>query len=643
MSERLEAGTLVDGRYQVESRLGSGGMADVFLATDTQLGRRVALKLLYRRFAQDPEFVERFRREASAAAGLQHQNVVSVYDRGEWDDTYYIAMEYLEGRSLKALIHDEAPLEPARAIDLATQILRAARFAHRRGVIHRDLKPHNVIVDDEGRATVTDFGIARAGASDMTQTGSIMGTAQYLSPEQAQGHAVSAQSDLYSIGIILYEMLTGRVPFEGDSAVAIALKQVGEAPVPPSVYNAAVSPALEAAVLRALEKDPAARYPDADAFITALEAAAAGAGPPTQATMVGAVAAVGAIPTGPSVYPQETIPPSYGHPPPAHDGGAPPEDEGPSRRWWLFAIGAVVVVGAVIAALLLLRTPQVVVPNVVGTDQATAEAVLARAGFSVDTVVKTSTLPVHQVLGQDPPPGQKADKGSLVTLTVSDGPGTAVVPPVNGMSASQAKRLLESKGFKVSVRDVSSDTVPAGDAVDTQPPEGTTLERGQTVTLHVSSGKAQVVVPDVVGQALEDARAALTNAGFTVTVTSKEDTATPGTVLSQSPAAQSKADQGSAVALVVAKKPSQVAVPNTVGDDEATAIQTLSGAGFKVTTKPVTVTNEQQDGTVIKQSPSGGKAKPGSTVTIGVGNFTPPTQSTPTTTTEQTTTTQAAP
>ena len=223
MTERLEAGTIVDRRYQIESRLGSGGMADVYLATDTQLGRRVALKLLYRRFAQDPEFVERFRREASAAAGLQHQHVVSVYDRGEWDGTYYIAMEYLEGRSLKAVIHQEAPLEPGRAIELAVQILRAARFAHRRGVIHRDLKPHNVIVDDEGRATVTDFGIARAGASDMTQTGSIMGTAQYLSPEQAQGHAVSAQSDLYSIGIILYEMLTGRVPFEGDSAVAIAV------------------------------------------------------------------------------------------------------------------------------------------------------------------------------------------------------------------------------------------------------------------------------------------------------------------------------------------------------------------------------------------------------------------------------------
>jgi len=194
----LAPDTIVDGRYKVLTRLGSGGMADVFCAEDQQLGRKVALKLLHRRFAEDAEFVERFRREASAAAGLQHPNVVGVYDRGEWDGTYYIAMEYLPGRSLKDVIRQEAPLDPVRAIDIVEQILKAARFAHRRGIVHRDLKPHNVIVDDEDRVKVTDFGIARAGASDMTETGSIMGTAQYLSPEQAQGHAVSAPSDLYA-------------------------------------------------------------------------------------------------------------------------------------------------------------------------------------------------------------------------------------------------------------------------------------------------------------------------------------------------------------------------------------------------------------------------------------------------------------
>src|SRR5246500_4948884 len=269
----LDLGAIVDGRYKVISRLGAGGMADVFLAEDEQLGRKVALKLLHRRFARDPGFVERFRREAQAAAGLQHPNIVSVYDRGSFDDTYYIAMEYLAGRTLKQLVRDEAPLPPLRAINITIQILQAARFAHRHGVIHRDLKPHNVIVDDSDHAKVTDFGIARAGASDMTETGSIMGTAQYLSPEQAQGHAVSASSDLYSIGIVLYELLTGRVPFDAESAVTIALKHVSEAPPPMTVFNPEVPPELEQIVMWALNKNPVDRPANADQFITALEQA----------------------------------------------------------------------------------------------------------------------------------------------------------------------------------------------------------------------------------------------------------------------------------------------------------------------------------------------------------------------------------
>src|SRR6201995_1091098 len=278
--------TMVDARYRVLSRLGSGGMADVFLAEDQQLGRKGALKLLHHRFAQDPDFVERFRREARAAAGLQHPNVVSVYDRGSFDGTYYIAMEYLPGRSLKQLIRDEAPLDPVRAIDIAIQILKAARFAHRRGGIHRDLKPHNGIVDDADNAKVTDFGIARAGASDMTETGSIMGTAQYLSPEQAQGHAVSAGSDLYSIGVALYEMLTGRVPFDAESAVTIALKHVSEAPPPMTVINPEVPAELEQVVMWALNKNPVDRPANADRFITALEQARAAlqSGEPGQRT-----------------------------------------------------------------------------------------------------------------------------------------------------------------------------------------------------------------------------------------------------------------------------------------------------------------------------------------------------------------------
>ena len=271
----VSADTVVDGRYRIVSRIGSGGMADVYSAEDTHLGRQIALKVLHRRFAQDAEFVERFRREAKSAASLSHPNVVGIFDRGEHEGTYYIAMECLTGRTLKEVITRRRRSARSMRSTSASRCSQAAGFAHRRGVIHRDFKPHNVIVDDQGHAKVTDFGIARAGASEMTETGSIMGTAQYLSPEQAQGHAVTAASDLYSIGVMLYEMLAGRLPFDGDSAVSIALKHLNEAPVPISTLRPDIDPALESVVMAALAKDPAARWQSAEDFAEALEAARA--------------------------------------------------------------------------------------------------------------------------------------------------------------------------------------------------------------------------------------------------------------------------------------------------------------------------------------------------------------------------------
>src|ERR687892_876815 len=270
---RLEQGQVVDDRYKLISRLGSGGMADVWLADDQMLDRKVALKFLHERFAQDAQFVERFRREAEAAAGLQHANVVGVYDRGVADGRHWIAMEYVEGAALKDLI--ARGLSVGEAVEITRQILSGAKFAHARGIVHRDLKPQNVLVDGEGRARVTDFGIARAGASEITATGSVLGTAQYLSPEQAQGLPVTAASDIYSVGVMLYETLTRRVPFDAETPVAVALKQVSEQPRPPSEVNPKVPPALDAVVLRALAKDPANRFQSADEFIRALDAAEA--------------------------------------------------------------------------------------------------------------------------------------------------------------------------------------------------------------------------------------------------------------------------------------------------------------------------------------------------------------------------------
>jgi serine/threonine-protein kinase len=605
VTERLEAETVVDGRYRVLHRLGSGGMADVYVAQDLQLGRKVALKILYRRFAEDSEFVERFRREASSAAGLQHQHVVSVYDRGEYDGTYYIAMEYLEGRSLKTIVQQEAPLDPDRAIDLTIQVLRAARFAHRRGIIHRDLKPHNVIVDADGRAKVTDFGIARAGASDMTQTGSIMGTAQYLSPEQAQGHAVSAASDIYSVGIMLYELLTGRVPFEGESAVTVALKQVNERPTPPSAYNPAVTPELEEAVMRALEKDPARRYPDADAFIAALQAARDG----TATAVLAAPPPPVDPPSEVYAYPEEPLAPRE-----PRDGG----------RWWLWLLAVLVAALGLAAVLLLPGTQKVAVPTVVGADQANAEAKLREDGFSVDTVQKTAEQPAGQVIGQDPTGGTKAKKGSTVTLTVSSGPQQVAVPQVVGLTLSSARGRLSKAGLQASEREENSDTVAQGRVISVSPPEGQKVDKGSSVTLVVSSGKPQVAVPDVVGKSFDEAQSNLQAAGFKVTRTDKESDKDPGTVLSQNPSSGGRIDAGSTIALTVAKAPSQVPVPDVTGEDAPAAIAALSGQGFVIDQQSRDVPTPDGDGVVLEQSPSGGKkAKKGSKVTIVVGKFNP--------------------
>jgi eukaryotic-like serine/threonine-protein kinase len=606
VTERLEAETVVDGRYRVLHRLGSGGMAEVYCAQDLQLGRKVALKILYRRFAEDGEFVERFRREASSAAGLQHQHVVAVYDRGEYDGTYYIAMEYLEGRSLKTIVQQEAPLELDRAIDLITQVLRAARFAHRRGIIHRDLKPHNVIVDDNGRAKVTDFGIARAGASDMTQTGSIMGTAQYLSPEQAQGHAVSAASDIYSIGIMLYELLTGRVPFDGESAVTVALKQVNERPVPPSALNPAVTPELEEVVMRALEKDPARRFPDADAFISALQAARDG-------TATAVLAPVAAAPLDPPseayAYPEEPL---------------PPREEREGGRWWLWVL-AVLVAGLGLAAVLLLPgTQKVAVPTVVGADQANAEAKLRQDGFRVDTTQKTAEQPQGQVIGQDPTGGTRAKKGSTVTLTVSGGPAQVAVPQVVGLTVSSARARLQKAGLEPSEREENSDTVLEGKVVSVSPSEGAKVDKGSSVTLVVSSGKPQAEVPDVTGKSFDEAQSTLQAAGFKVTRTNKESEKDPGTVLAQDPKSGKQVDSGTTVALTVAKESSQTPVPDVTGEDSSDAIRTLSSQGFEVDPQTRDVDSPDGDGVVIEQSPAAGtKAKKGSKVTIVVGKFNP--------------------
>jgi eukaryotic-like serine/threonine-protein kinase len=602
----VERDTMIDGRYRVLSRLGSGGMADVYLAEDTQLGRKVALKLLYRRFAEDSEFVERFRREASSAAGLQHPNIVGIFDRGEWDGTYYIAMEYLEGRTLKQLIREHGAMPPDLATDITIQVLRAARFAHKRGVVHRDIKPHNVILDEEGRAKVTDFGIARAGASDMTETGSIMGTAQYLSPEQAQGQPVSPRSDLYSIGVMLYELLTGRVPFDAESPVAIAVRHVSDRPVPPAELNPAIPPALEAVVMKALEKDPARRFADADDFIAALEAARA------QPTVVG----------------REMVLEPYPMP------GEPFEEAERERsRWWLWLLALLALAAIAVGLYLLLAPDKKPVPDVVGSRSAVASQKLQNAGFEVniETVI-SDTVPTDRVATQKPQPGEEAKEGSTVTIIVSSGRGDATVPGVLGQKQSDAEKAMKDAGFETDVRKETSDTVPKGRVISTSPPENSQLEKGKTVVLVVSSGPEQVTVPDVVGRNEDDARSTLDDAGLRVDVSEEENAdKDPGTVLRQTPAGGGKVDKNSTVKLVVAKAPPQVDVPDVVDQQRSDAEKALKDAGFKVKVQKETVDTLDQDGVVVDQNPAAGeKRDKGTQVTIKVGKFNPPLNPEPT-------------
>jgi eukaryotic-like serine/threonine-protein kinase len=605
----VNEGSVVDGRYRVLRRLGSGGMADVWLAEDAHLQRQVALKVLHRRFAQDREFVERFRREAESAAGLQHPNIVAVYDRGEFEGTYYIAMQYIEGPTLKQLI--DSGLDSGQAVALIRQVLVAARFAHRHGIVHRDLKPQNVIVDREGKAVVTDFGIARAGVSEITQTGSVMGTPHYLSPEQAQGFEVTSVSDLYSIGVLLYETLTGRVPFEGESAVAVAMKQVSQVPQRPSSINPQVSPALDAVVMRALEKEPGQRFQSADAFIAALDAAIREPG------IGSGTAAFAALPPVVAV--------------PVEEG---PEEEERKRRRLIWAAVAVAAVIGILLGLALTRDTTTDVPNVTGNELNVAISLLQQEGFSVGEVkrVEREAAP-NEVLEQDPtasPPGARASlecsfltffcSKPKVTLTVSAGPGSGTVPGTAGLTLEEATEKLEAAHFGVKVENVNSGSVEEGSVIHSEPPAGNTATHGSDVTLFVSSGPKLVKVPVLVGTQRAVAVQQIRGRGLEPSVSEEESSEPAGQVIRQSPSAGRQVTQGTTVSIVVAKAKKQAKVPNVIGKLRSEAVQAMRNAGLSPTVEEQETEVPSQVGRAVHQfPPPGSELEPGSEVTIVVG------------------------
>jgi eukaryotic-like serine/threonine-protein kinase len=631
-------GTVFDGRYRIIRKLGAGGMADVYLAEDQELGRRVAIKILNDRHAADDSFIERFRREAKNAAGLSHPNIVSIYDRGEAEGTYYIAMEYLDGRSLKELIVGRGPAPVKTAIDYARQVLAAVGFAHKHGIVHRDIKPHNVLVGPEGRLKVTDFGIARSGASQMTEVGSIIGTAQYLSPEQARGAQVDQTSDLYSVGVVLYEMLTGQVPFTGDTPLEIAMKHLSEVPRPPSELRPEVPHDLDSVVLRALAKDPGERYQSADEMDADLARVLEGlpVDPDTETAATAVLAGSGVMAAAPTSV--LTRPTAVAPARPAPPGRTPPAGyygyEGPPRRrrpvWpWVLSILLLLAAGA--AAWFaytkiqdqLNENKPVVVPQVAGMTESLAVNKIRDAGL-VPQVGREFSDSVEKgtVIDQSPDAGEKLQRQGSVEISVSKGKETVTVPSVIGKSRDDAISTLINAGLDPKAFAVASSR-PVDTVTGQDPPSGKVVEKGSRVRINYSSGPAEVDVPSVIGLPFDQASAALQNEGFAVARRNVDSDRPKDEVVDQSPS--DRAQKGSTITLSVSKGPKLSTVPDVASQDEASARSSLESAGFVVQVQQQDVNDPGLEGIVLSQRPTANtQAKQGSTVTIVVGRLVAP-------------------
>jgi beta-lactam-binding protein with PASTA domain/serine/threonine protein kinase len=620
-------GRTFNGRYRITERIGIGGMAEVYRAQDNVLGRVVAVKVMLPQYAEDPDFTRRFRQEASAAANLQSPYIVNVYDWGQDDGTYYIVMEYVRGSDLKTAITERGAISERKVAQIGSQVCQALSVAHHLDIIHRDIKPQNIMIQPDGNIKVMDFGIARAKNSLKAQTSSVLGTAHYISPEQAQGKELTAASDIYSLGIVMYEAVTGHLPFDGPDAVSVAMKQVKEQPLPPSHYKRDIDPSLEQIIMKAMDKDPRRRYSTALEMRQVLTDYLAGrlnsrfANAQTRQMNTAAAPAGAYVPAGSTkVMNPVAAEQAYGKTAaqPVHSGGnfransGKPKQSG-KKKGLIALLVAVLVALAAFGIWSAVSAGASTVPDVTNQSLDQAKQTLQASGYSIGNTneVYSSDVSEGNVVSTDPAAGQQADKSTRVNINVSKGTEQVSVPDVTGKSASKAESQLSKQGLTAQQGDSEySDTVAKGQVISTDPTAGTMVDKGSTVTYVVSLGSQQSDVPDVTGMSQSAAEQALSNAGFGVNVTTdSSNSVAKGNVISQS--VTGAADPGTTVTIVVSSGAESTDVPDVSGMTIAEASSALSRAGFNVS---VNGSDYSSSDTVKSYSPTSGQK--GDTISI---------------------------
>lgn len=634
----METPTILNDRYEMTSHIARGGMADVYDGRDTELNRRVAIKVLHSQFSADEAFVKRFRREAQAAANLSHPNIVGIYDWGQSEGTYFIVMEIVEGRSLRDILRAEGALLPRRATEIAAEVAAALSVAHQAGLVHRDVKPGNVLLARDGTVKVTDFGIARAwdDSQELTRTGAVIGTATYFSPEQAQGAAADARSDIYALGVVLYEMLTGRPPFTGDSPMSVAFQHVSTEAPPPASLNPDVPQSLNDVVMKALRKDPTARYQSAAEMRQDLIS-----------VLHGDTVVIPPVPVGNGVGSRDStrvltsvIPPTV---PPDEVYREIEEEPRSQLPFVLTAFALLVTLGILFFVMWNLTQGNddegelVAVRNVAGLQLEEARNLLEADGFEVvEHFENSAEVEQGVVIRTEPPAGELAPFGSQVDLFVSIGSEQIAVPPVVGLPLEEARQAILDAGLTVGeVTEQPDPEIEVGLVIESNPGAGVEISPAIPVDLVVSTGPEVVIVPDVSNMTERDATALLNSLGLLVTVNEEfnEDVA-DGLVIRQDPAPDTEAFSGDTVLLVVSMGPAPVAVPDLRGMTEDQARDALEDVNLvlRVASGTQPTDDEDLDGRVVEQIPDPGvTVEQGETVTVTLAEFEPP----PTTTTTQ--------